>query len=126
MQHPEQLPKLATATIQIGRHGKGVSPIAPELRALTDLGCGSVVVQHAAQTLAALDPTCVYQIVHFRANQSVGQTLVIALAVVVRQEALNRCPGTSVINCWWLVLNPLLQRHLLSIFELDCIWWHQI
>ena len=52
-----------------------------ELRALTDPGCGSVVVvQHAAQTLAALDQDCNYQVFRFRANQSVGQTLVIALA----------------------------------------------
>ena len=25
--------------------------------------------------------------------------------------------GASVIDCWWLVLNPLLQRHLLSILS---------
>jgi hypothetical protein len=70
-----------------------------ELRALTDLGRGPiVVVQHAAQTLSALDHACVCQIVRFRANLSVGQTLVIALVVVVRHEALNSCPQRLLAN----------------------------
>jgi len=56
------------------------------------------VAMAAAQTLAALDHTGVYQVVHFRANQSVGQTLVIALAVVMRHEALNSCPQRLLAN----------------------------
>jgi hypothetical protein len=55
-------------------------------------GSGAVVVvQHAAQALAALDLTCVAEMARLWADELVRQALMIALAVIVGDEVLNGC-----------------------------------
>ena len=66
------------------------SVFAPESE---NSGSGAiVVVQHAAQVLAALDLACVSQDARFWTDELVGQALMIALAVIVGSECLNGCP----------------------------------
>jgi hypothetical protein len=50
-------------------------------------GGAVVVVQHAAQTLAALD-----LMVRLWADEPIRQALVIALAMIMGDEVLNGCP----------------------------------
>jgi hypothetical protein len=51
-----------------------------------------VVVERAAQALAPLDRACVSQMARLWADESVRQPLVIALAMVMRDEVLNGGP----------------------------------
>ena len=56
-------------------------------------GSGSViVVQHAAQTLPALDPSRASEVAGFWPNELVSQSLMIALAVIMSNEVFNGCP----------------------------------
>src|SRR6516165_8487661 len=51
-----------------------------------------VVVQHAAQALAAWNLACVAEMASFWTDELVRQTLVIAFTVIMRGEVLNGCP----------------------------------
>ena len=51
-----------------------------------------VVVQQAAEALAPLDLACVVEMARFRADESVGQALMIALRVIMGDEIVNGCP----------------------------------
>src|SRR5215472_13162614 len=66
-----------------------------ELRdaAASDSGGGPVVVvEHAAQSSASLDNAGTADSGGVWENQLVAQTLMVALAVIVRNEVLNSCP----------------------------------
>src|SRR6516165_733575 len=51
-----------------------------------------VVIQHAAQALAALNLAGVAEMASFWTDELVRQTLVIAFTVIMRDEVLNSCP----------------------------------
>jgi len=51
-----------------------------------------VVIQHAAQALAALNLACVAEMASFWTDELVRQTLVIAFTVIMRDEVLDGCP----------------------------------
>ena len=51
-----------------------------------------VVVQHSAKTLASLDLARIPKKADVWVDKSIGQALVIALRVVVRDEVVNRRP----------------------------------
>ena len=58
-----------------------------------DSGCSAVVViQHAAQSFAALDNAGTADMSRVGENQSVAQTLMVAFGVVMGHEVLNCCP----------------------------------
>ena len=62
------------------------------LRRYFRLGCCSIVVfEHSPKTLLTLDRSTVCEVVRIRLNQAVAEALVVALAVVMRHEVLNRC-----------------------------------
>lgn len=70
--------------------GKLLRGIGPEFESS---GSGAVVVvQHAAQPLAALDLTVVAEMARLWTDELVCQALVIAFAVIVGDEVLNGCP----------------------------------
>src|SRR5262249_19847431 len=53
-----------------------------------------VLVQHAAQALAALNFARVAEMASLWADELVHQTLVIAFTVIMGDEVLNGCPAT--------------------------------
>jgi hypothetical protein len=55
-------------------------------------GDAMIIVQHSAQTFAALHRARVREMNCVRLNQSVVQTLMVPLAVIMSHEVLNGCP----------------------------------
>src|ERR1019366_6384747 len=83
------------AFVRAPQHGPGKLLLSHKgIRSEFDSSGGGavVVVQHAAQALAALDLTRVAEMAGLWADQLVRQALVIALAVIVGDEILHGCP----------------------------------
>src|SRR6516165_4145876 len=64
-------------------------------RSFDSSGGTVVVVQHAAQALAALNLACIVEMASLGADELVRQTLVIAFTVIMRDEVLNAVRNDS-------------------------------
>ena len=87
--------RFASAVVSWHSGGELASTPLSIRRAFYNSGSGRgaiVVVQQAAQALAPLDFACVVEMARFRADESVGQALMIALSVIMGDEVLKGCP----------------------------------
>ena len=84
--------RFASAVVSWRSGGELASTTLIIRRAFYNSGSGRgaiVVVQQAAEALAPLDLACVVEMARFRADESVGQALMIALRVIMGDEVLN-------------------------------------